>query len=78
MVLVGSAKNPVASGDRDGHRLLEIDCLAGFQRRDGVLLMQRIRRANEHGVEILASHKLAVIVGEEFGPAVVAEGVEKG
>ncbi len=77
--LAGGAQDAVAALDGDGHRLLEVDGLAGLQGGDGVLLVEEVRRGDEDGVDVLAREQLAVVGGDEGVRAVLLlEALQRG
>src|SRR4029078_3500641 len=47
--------------DRVGHRLLDVDVLAGLHRLDGHLLVPVVRRGHDHGVDVLAGADVLVV-----------------
>ena len=63
--LEGGPENPVAAGDGDRHRLFEIHRLARFQRGDGVLFVEEVRRGDEDRTDVLQGEELPVVVRHE-------------
>ena len=62
---LGGAEDVVGLLDVDPQRLLAKQVLAGFKNRDGVLFVKDVRRADGHGVHVVAFEQPAIVVGDK-------------
>ena len=68
----GGPQDAVAAGDGERHRFLQVKRKAATQHRHGLLLVQEIRRGDDHGIELPVQQRPVITRGENPGAIVGA------